>query len=265
MTPNIRPMAVFEHFQIEVHPLMNTSFLTSTGRHSGNGHNNGHDEGPTSIHDIAKDIKDLSADIGILAINAAIETAHATTAIEELTESILNNLMITQCRMVAELLCLEQFRSSAFLEEFARRTGISDIYVTDDDGVVLYSTNPGAVGWQFPKDPKAQTYVFYELVTRKDHVVCQKLAHRSIDDSVFKYVGVSRIDQPGIVQVGLKGDEIVAFRGQSGNVFAVIAQEIRHVSTKMAGVSRQLTSWTKTHPEVEAVEHRGVTEGPAGG
>lgn len=247
------PQTVFEHFQIEVQALMNANILKSAGNHSGNGHSNGKTDGPASIHDIAKDIKDLSADIGILAINAAIETAHATTAIEELTESILNNLMITQCRMVAELLGLEQFRSSAYLAEFARRTGISDIYVTDDDGVVEFSTNAGAVGWQFPKDPKAQTYVFYELVTRKNHVVCQKLAHRSIDNSVYKYVGVSRVDQPGIVQVGLKGDEIVAFRGQSGNVFAVIAQEIRHVSLKMAGVSGQLTSWVKTNPEAETV------------
>jgi len=108
------------------------------------------------IEDIAKDIKDMSADINILAINSAIEAAHATLVTEKLTESILDNLMTTQCKLIAELLNMENFRSSNYLKGLAHRTDISEIHVTNEDSVVKYTPLNSLIGWRFPEDPKEQ-------------------------------------------------------------------------------------------------------------
>jgi hypothetical protein len=199
------------------------------------------------IQNIAKDIKSLSADVKMLAINAAIEAAHATVVIEKLTEAILDDLMTTHCKILAELLCIEKFRSSTYLQDFARRTNISEIWVTDEEGVVEYSTNDDGIGWQFPKDPTSQTFAFFAVVGKEDHVVCQKLQNRSIDNQVFKYVGVSRLDKAGIVQVGLNADNISAFRGETREVFSVIAREISDVSVQVSDKADELSAWVRRY------------------
>jgi hypothetical protein len=198
-----------------------------------------------AIEIIAKDMKNLSADINILAINSAIEAAHATLVIEKLSENILDNLLTTQARLVAELLTDEKFRSSEYLKGLALRANIPEIYITDEDGVVEYTTYDPLVGWRFPEDPKEQAHVFRQLLTKDNQVVCQKLQKRSIDNLVFKYVGVSRIDKKGIVQVGLKGEDILKYQGETGKVFSIISKEIRLLSGTVAEKSKEISTWIK--------------------
>jgi hypothetical protein len=198
-----------------------------------------------AIKTIAKDMKNLSVDINILAINSAIEAAHATLVIEQLSENILNNLLATQARLMAELLKDEKFRSSEYLKDLARRTNIPEIHVSDADGVVQYTTYDPLVGWRFPEDPKEQAQVFRELLVKDNHVVCQKMQKRSLDNLIFKYVGVSRIDKKGIVQVGLRGEDIIRYQGETGKVFSIISKEIRQLSDTVAEKSKEISVWIK--------------------
>jgi len=197
------------------------------------------------IEDIAKDMKELSADINILAINSAIEAAHATLVIEKLTESILNSLLSTQAQLVAELFTIEEFRSSSSLKDIATRTNIPEIHISDENGVVEFTTYDPLIGWRFPDDPGEQAYVFRELLTQSKHVVCQKLQKRSIDDCIFKYLGVTRLDKNGIVQVGLKGEDIIKYQGETGKVFSIISHEIRRLSDNVGEKSKDITAWVK--------------------
>jgi hypothetical protein len=96
--------------------------------------------------------------------------------------------------------------------------------------VVVYTTFDSLIGWRFSEDPKVQAQTYHKVIGKSDHTVCQKLQQRSFDKCVFKYVGVSQVDQPGIIQVELKGKEILKYQGGTGKVFSIISQEIRLLS-----------------------------------
>lgn len=205
------------------------------------------------LEHIARDMKDLSADTHILAINSAIEAAHATLVIKRLSETILDDLMQSQAWLVTELLKVETYRSSAFLKEVAARAAISEIHVTDDDGVVCMTTYDLLIGWRFPEDPKEQASAFRPLLAGGHQAVCQSLQPRSVDGAIFKYVGVARQDTPGIVQVGLRGEEYLHYQGQTGKVFAVISEEIRRLSDAVGAKSKEIAAF------VQALKGGGAT------
>lgn len=195
------------------------------------------------VENLANEIKQISGDIKILAINSAIEAAHATLSIQKLSEMLLDHLLVSQCWLVAELFTIEAFRNNDYLKDLVRRTGMPNVYITDEDGVVQYTNEDEIMGWRFPDDPKAQAFVFRELLTRQNHVVCQKMQQRTSNTDVFKFVGVSRKDQPGIIQLGIRATDILRYQGETGKVFSVIAQEIRKLSDEVAEVAKGLTNW----------------------
>lgn len=204
------------------------------------------------LEHIARDMKDLSADTHLLAINSAIEAAHATLVIKRLSETILDDLMQSQAWLVAELLKVEAHRSSDFLKELAARAGISEIHVTDGDGVVCMTTYDPLIGWRFPEDPKEQASVFRPLLAGGHQAVCQSLQPRSLDRAIFKYVGVARQDAPGIVQVGLRGEEYHHYQGQTGKVFGVISQEIRRLSDAVGEKAKEIAAFVQALKEGSA-------------
>jgi len=86
---------------------------------------------------------------------------------------------------------------------------LGEIGVTDPKGkIYLHSEASG--GFQFrpevSKQPQASE--FWPLLNSRSGVVVQDVLKRETDGKVFKYVGVSGIDKPRIVQVGLDGKVI---------------------------------------------------------
>ena len=90
----------------------------------------------------------------------------------------------------------------AVLREVADNSAIDEFWITDSLGHA-YLTNTG-VDFTFSPDSAAepQASAFWPLLEGKEKVVIQKARVREIDNRVFKYVGVSGVDKPRIVQVG---------------------------------------------------------------
>lgn len=103
---------------------------------------------------------------------------------------------------------------NAFLVEFSKQTGISEFYITNGKGVTVLSNNPMGIGFTIEDNPETQAYPFYAILKNPKHRVAQAMMVRDIDGKVFKFVGLARTDEPGIIQMGLSLDDISKFRGR---------------------------------------------------
>lgn len=99
-----------------------------------------------------------------------------------------------------------------YLDDFSKKTGISEFFITDSKGETTLSNNPDGIGFTFTDDPSTQAYTFYLILKDKNRKVAQNMSIRDIDGRFFKFVGVSRKDCPGIVQVGLALEDILNFK-----------------------------------------------------
>lgn len=97
---------------------------------------------------------------------------------------------------------------SATLQKIAGETVISEFWITDEKGDVVFSSQPGTQ-FSFGTDPNAdrQAAPFAALLTSQESVVVQESQPRDLDGAVYRYVAVAGVDGRRIVQVGLKGAE----------------------------------------------------------
>jgi len=191
-------------------------------------------------------IKGVSSEMNIIAINAAIESTHAASGIRTMMDRVLDGMMASVCKLIAMLLKAHNLSlDSTYLEEFSRNVGIDELFITDADGVTVGSNLASAIGWRFPDDPKAQATAFRSLIDSEDGVVTQPITARDLDSLMFKFVGVSRTDEPGIVQVGFKAETITRYQVEIGSVFGVLANEIKHLGERATSISKTIIDVTK--------------------
>ena len=97
---------------------------------------------------------------------------------------------------------------NATLAEIAGSTVIDEIWVSDENGNVEFTTLLG-IEFKFPTDPKAGTQAapFAELLLGSKDVVTQGVETREVDGKRFQYVGAAGVDRPRIVQVGIAGND----------------------------------------------------------
>ncbi|MHB1393377.1 MAG: methyl-accepting chemotaxis protein [Clostridia bacterium] len=123
-------------------------------------------------------------------------------------EGIIAKRLIGYCEQVREMMCSGNF-NNGMLTEYSEKTGVSEFYITDGDGVIVFSNNPAGIGFKFPEDVKAQAYEFRKILHDSSSVVVQKFMIRDLDQKYYKFVGVSTKGKPGIVQAGLDVEDIV--------------------------------------------------------
>jgi len=105
------------------------------------------------------------------------------------------------------------------LRAVTRRTELDEFWVTDPGGHAYLHSVPG-IDFTFSPDPREQRQAsaFWPLLGDERKVVIQRAQRREVDDRVFKYVGVSGVDEPRIVQVGYEALYLAALRRQVGLV-----------------------------------------------
>lgn len=109
---------------------------------------------------------------------------------------------------VAEEAGLPPAKISGMLKNVAERSAIEEFWITDSSGHA-YLTSTG-VDFTFSPDAtlQPQASAFWPLLDGTRTEVVQEARKREIDDRVFKYVAVTGVDGPRIVQVGVSTENL---------------------------------------------------------
>ncbi len=137
--------------------------------------------------------------------------------VTEALDVLLNVQMTGQARILAHLVAaaeehgLPPSEIIMIFRKIVEKTVLDELWVTDSDGAVYLTAasdddgNPIEFTFSGDADTQPQASAFYPLLsasTDGDACVTQVAQKREIDWNVVKYVGVSGIDHPRIVQVG---------------------------------------------------------------
>jgi methyl-accepting chemotaxis protein len=88
------------------------------------------------------------------------------------------------------------------LKQLAKTIDVEEIHITDDKGLIIGGTISAFFGFDF--NSTEQSKPFLPALTDKSFELAQDPTERGIDNVLFQYAGVARIDKPGIIQIGLK-------------------------------------------------------------
>ena len=116
---------------------------------------------------------------------------------------------LAKTRMLARIIQYDPaiLKNDARLKEIASVLNVDSICVSDGEGVLIASTEPGFLG--FHMDSTEQSGEFMPAIEDKTFELVQDPQERGIDHVIVQYAGVARLDAPGIVQIAY----------ESGNVF----------------------------------------------
>ncbi|MGM0593496.1 MAG: ATP-binding SpoIIE family protein phosphatase [Pseudomonadota bacterium] len=165
---------------------------------------------------------------GELIAELLARSAGAAERVPHRVETLLGKQMLAQARLVAEYVAASEAAevSSEIINQRLRaiteESTIDEIWVTDSQGHA-YLSSTGVTDFVFNPDPEKQPQAseFWGLLTGDRQHVIQDAKKREIDELVFKYAGVTGIDQPRIVEVGLNAELLVEIRRDLGLEFMV--------------------------------------------
>ncbi len=97
----------------------------------------------------------------------------------------------------------EVFQRVAELQRLARLLDVDEIHVTDEDGVIIYSSVGKYVGVDFRKGKQTSEFLSILEDYKESNYFVQDEQPNTAEGKVKKYVAVARRGKKGIVQVGL--------------------------------------------------------------
>jgi methyl-accepting chemotaxis protein len=215
------------------------------------------------IDAIVEAIDDIAAQTNLLALNAAIEAARVQSKGEKTVESLIQQHMLGAVGLIADILASGCELNSNDLVRLAHLARVDDFCISDADGVITATNNPGSLGFRFSENQRHQSAAFRPLLGQRDGVVIRPIVMRDQDGKPYIYVGVSRRDRPGIVQAGSPAD-IVYSLGDYSRGFAVVAQEVgklaEHAKKATKEVAILIHGLQKTVNEAVIVMEDGTRE-----
>lgn len=166
-------------------------------------------------------IDQIAHKTNLLAINATIETIHASDLLDSFEEIVGKNLLI-QARFFSKLLEYDPDFISRDGAKLAEECGIEEFYVTDGQGDIVFKNQKAKknTGLNMPEISKILDNPNIEVVLP----ATSSLA----DNSYYKVVAIGRIDQSGVIQFAVhfnKPKGQLAIKG-----FGVVADEAKRLS-----------------------------------
>lgn len=140
-------------------------------------------------------------------------------------EDAIGKQMVVQAAITAEWIAaaeragLRPEEINERLRAVTRRTTLDEFWVTDPSGHAYLHSARG-IDFTFSPDrgEQRQASAFWPLLRGDREVVIQRAQRREVDDRIFKYVGVSGVDKPRIVQVGYEAVYLARLRRLVGLV-----------------------------------------------
>ncbi len=138
-------------------------------------------------------------------------------------EQVISDQMVAQATILAHFIGVAEqagLRPEEINERLRRivdQTTLDELWITDERGYA-YLHNIESVEFTFSPDPneQPQAHKFWPLLGGDKKVVVQEAMKREIDERIFKYVGVTGIDKPRIVEVGYEADYLNSLADRIG-------------------------------------------------
>nr|WP_320114942.1 SpoIIE family protein phosphatase [uncultured Desulfuromonas sp.] len=135
-------------------------------------------------------------------------SAGAAVQIPAAVEQVLDEQMVSQARLAAYYVAaaqqagLSEEQINSQLRQLTASTAMDELWISDAHGHAVL--NNLGLDFTFTADTRQQSQAaaFWPLLSGESSEVVQPAQPREIDGKMFKYVGVTGIDQPRIVQVG---------------------------------------------------------------
>jgi len=125
----------------------------------------------------------------------------------EILKSSLNNNFLRITRSVREIVESKGFvRSQENFQKLADAIGVSEIHVTDENGVLSWGNVEAFYGFDFHTSD--QTLPFLAALTDPYYEFAQDPQPRGADNVPFQYISVAGKAAPGIIQIGVSPEEL---------------------------------------------------------
>jgi len=123
--------------------------------------------------------------------------------IQQLTENI-SQSNLAKTRAFAQIIYDNPsiINSIDEINKIAEMLMVDELHVTDENGILRYGNVPDYYNLDFSKGE--QTKPFLKILSDPSMEIVQEPQPNAAEGIVIQYIGVSRKDKPGIVQVGMK-------------------------------------------------------------
>lgn len=171
--------------------------------------------------------------------------------IEKLTKSLGEN-NLAKTRAFAEILANDEtlLTNAKRLQEICDELMVNELHVIDEKGIITHSTISGYIG--FDMNSGEQSAAFMVIVDDPSIEIVQEPQKNVIEGTIIQYIGVARLDEKGLVQVGIRPEILEATLanteidvvlkdmeyGENGYVFAVDMESglvLAHPNEKLIG------------------------------
>ena len=143
----------------------------------------------TDLHELLDSVEDL-----LKQNNEEIEQLKVSTA----------NDYLVRARAFAALLAADPgiAESETRLNSVMRLLNVDELDIIDGSGIITMATEPDYIG--FDMNSSDQSRPFLDIIKDPSIEITQEPQPNGAKNILFQYIGVSRQDQPGVIQVGLQ-------------------------------------------------------------
>ncbi|MEG2769827.1 MAG: HAMP domain-containing methyl-accepting chemotaxis protein, partial [Oscillospiraceae bacterium] len=147
--------------------------------------------------------KNAKDELDYLLTDVALELQKNDASTLELMESMKSDYL-ARARAFADIVAAdpEVLKSSSQLNQIMKRLDVDELNVTDEKGVIRWGTVSDYFG--FDMATTDQTAPFVPILKDKKMELVQEPQPNGAKKILFQYVGVTRTDETGIVQIGMQ-------------------------------------------------------------
>ena len=162
----------------------------------------------SSIDDIVDTIIESNLDTLVNQVGRA-------ATIEQVMSDEMDNKNIALTRAFAEIVRLHAVNGDLDLQDeaewqrVAKMLGVSEVHITDGEGVLIGGNIAGYYGFDFKTS--AQTIPFLRILDDPSYELAQEPQPNGAEQKPFQYISTARTDTKGIVQVGHDAEVVQVF------------------------------------------------------
>ncbi len=182
-----------------------------------------------------RSVQGIANKTNLLAINASIETIHASDLLASFEAIVTKNLMI-QAKIIAQILEYDPDFLCQDGTKMASECGLEEFFITDDEGMIQLSNRQA---W---RNSALNSADMLKILKNPELEIVLPATGNDLDSAQYKTVGISRKDQAGIIQIGA---HFTRPKGQLAiNGFGVVAQEAKRLADVSKETSSRITTLT---------------------